>query len=106
MKQRSKLLNGKLTKKVKNSDIPFSPCAHFFLLAGVRGKITGFIGSFVDYNIYGEAKGNVWFYEFEVEEILDIWPEMKFRERKWVTTIFTLKTGEELLLFLTLQNFK
>jgi hypothetical protein len=93
MKQRSKLLSGKLMKKVRIRIYYFSPlfCSFVFVcfLAGVRGKITGFIGSFVDYNSYGEAKGNVWFYEFEVEEILDIWPEMKFRERKWVTTIFT-----------------
>ncbi|CAO3647843.1 unnamed protein product [Mucor fragilis] len=50
---------------------------------GVRGHIKGFVGSFLDYNSYGEVKGNVWFYEFEVQEILDNWPEKHFRQRKW-----------------------
>lgn len=51
---------------------------------GVRGEITGLIGSFIDYNSYGEIKANVWFYEFTVHEILDVWPEKEFRERRWV----------------------
>ncbi|KAG2211791.1 hypothetical protein INT46_007975 [Mucor plumbeus] len=42
-------------------------------------------GSFLDYNSFGEIKGNVWFYEFEVQEILENWPEKDFRQRKWCT---------------------
>ncbi|KAG1115780.1 hypothetical protein G6F42_013856 [Rhizopus arrhizus] len=38
-----------------------------------------------DYNSYGEVKGNVWFYEFEVQEVLENWPEKHFRQRKWCT---------------------
>jgi len=45
------------------------------------------VGSFLDYNSYGEVKGNVWFYEFEVQEVLENWPEKHFRQRKWVSLV-------------------
>lgn len=46
------------------------------------------VGSFLDYDAYGEPKGNVWFFEFQVEEILTKWPESNFRQRKWVSFFF------------------
>ncbi|KAI7895183.1 NUDIX hydrolase domain-like protein [Mucor mucedo] len=52
--------------------------------AGVRGQIGNLVGSFIDYNYYGEPKSNVWFYELKVEEICSQWPESSFRQRKWV----------------------
>ncbi|KAI7903621.1 NUDIX hydrolase domain-like protein [Cokeromyces recurvatus] len=52
---------------------------------GVLGNIKGLVGNFMDYDSYGELKGNVWFYEFEVQQILDQWPEMHFRKRRWCT---------------------
>ncbi|CAO3640605.1 unnamed protein product [Mucor hiemalis] len=52
---------------------------------GVKGKIRGLVGSFIDYNSYGEPKGNVWFYEMEVLQIFERWPEEDFRQRKWCT---------------------
>ncbi|CAO3693282.1 unnamed protein product [Rhizopus stolonifer] len=52
---------------------------------GVNGVIKSFVGSFIDYDYYGQPKGNVWFYELEVESIYDSWPEDDFRQRKWCT---------------------
>lgn len=51
---------------------------------GVRGQINSLVGNFLDLNAYGEVKSMVWFYEFEVKEILQDWPERDFRLRKWV----------------------
>lgn len=61
---------------------------HTFKQGGVRGQIKGFIGSFLDYDPFGEVKGNVWFYEFEVQEILENWPEKDFRQRRWVSFFY------------------
>ena len=69
--------HGPVQETIANSRIHYK--------GGVRGHIKGFVGSFLDYNSYGEVKGNVWFYEFEVQEILDNWPEKHFRQRKWVS---------------------
>ncbi|KAI8643840.1 diadenosine hexaphosphate hydrolase [Parasitella parasitica] len=52
---------------------------------GVTGKVKRFVGSFLHYGSTGEIKANVWFYELEVEDILDIWPEKDIRQRKWCT---------------------
>lgn len=53
-------------------------------LGGVKGVIKGFVGSFIDYDDYGQPKSHVWFYELEVECIYEHWPEDDFRERRWV----------------------
>lgn len=59
-----------------------------FILAGVKGRINGLVGSYIDYDMYGVPKSNVWFYEMEVTEILSQWPESSFRQRKWVGYFF------------------
>jgi hypothetical protein len=48
--------------------------------------VKNLVGSFLDYDAYGKPKGNVWFFELEVQEILKKWPESKFRQRKWVSS--------------------
>ncbi|KAI9245295.1 NUDIX hydrolase domain-like protein [Helicostylum pulchrum] len=53
--------------------------------AGVKGRINGLVGSYIDYDMYGVPKSKVWFYEMEVTEILSQWPESSFRQRKWCT---------------------
>ncbi|OBZ81241.1 Nudix hydrolase 21, chloroplastic, partial [Choanephora cucurbitarum] len=50
---------------------------------GIRGKVKAFVGSFVNYDMYGKPKGKVHFFEFEVQHILDHWPEEEFRKRRW-----------------------
>ncbi|KAI9357424.1 NUDIX hydrolase domain-like protein [Pilaira anomala] len=66
--------------------------------AGVRGTLKGLIGSFMDYDISGQPKSNVWFFELEVEHILNEWPESNFRQRKWCTL-------EEALQYLRFKPF-
>ncbi|KAG1466818.1 hypothetical protein G6F46_007326 [Rhizopus delemar] len=52
---------------------------------GVKGVIKGFVGSFLDYDDYGQPKSHVWFYELEVDCVYEHWPEDDFRERRWCT---------------------
>lgn len=91
MKQKNKLQNGRHTKKViylLGKDL-FLVSLLFFFTAGVRGTVKGLIGSFMDYDISGQPKSNVWFFELEVKHILNEWPESDFRQRKWVKIIYT-----------------
>ncbi|KAI8144564.1 NUDIX hydrolase domain-like protein [Fennellomyces sp. T-0311] len=53
--------------------------------AGVLGEITGFIGNYQDYTFKGKPKTYFWVYEMEVREVLQKWPECKYRERRWCT---------------------
>ncbi|KAI8371882.1 NUDIX hydrolase domain-like protein [Blakeslea trispora] len=50
---------------------------------GIRGKVKSFIGSFIDHDGNGNPKSKIHFYEFEVQAILDHWPEKDFRQRRW-----------------------
>ncbi|CEP16265.1 hypothetical protein [Parasitella parasitica] len=62
---------------------------------GVRGEVKGFIDSFLHYGYNDEIKAKIWFYEFEVKEILDNWPEKEIRKRRWCT----FKEAKHLLRF-------
>ncbi|CAO3635212.1 unnamed protein product [Cunninghamella blakesleeana] len=51
--------------------------------AGVCGNIVSLIGDYMDYDKFGKPKTHFWFYEMDVKEVLDKWPEM--RKRQWFT---------------------
>ncbi|ORY97183.1 NUDIX hydrolase domain-like protein [Syncephalastrum racemosum] len=53
--------------------------------AGVRGRITRYVGNYYEYTKKGNAKTRFWVYELEIQEILKKWPEKKKRERRWFT---------------------
>ncbi|KAI8971221.1 NUDIX hydrolase domain-like protein [Pilobolus umbonatus] len=53
--------------------------------AGVKGRLVRLVGNYINYDSYGYPKGVIWFYELEVKTIMECWPEMDFRERKWCT---------------------
>lgn len=51
-------------------------------IAGVCGNLVNLIGDYMDYDKFGKPKTHFWFYEMDVKEVLDKWPEM--RKRQWV----------------------
>lgn len=52
--------------------------------AGIKGVITRHIGVFAEKSKTG-VKAHHWIYEMEIIEVTKKFPEMKKRERRWVT---------------------
>lgn len=63
-------------------------------VAGVRGRITRYVGNYYEYTKKGSAKTRFWVYELEIQEILKKWPEKKKRERRWVSSFFLFSLWE------------
>ncbi|KAL1931250.1 hypothetical protein VTP01DRAFT_10387 [Rhizomucor pusillus] len=59
--------------------------------AGVRGKVTRFIGEYFEYDKFCQPKTRFYVYEMHIQEILKDWPEKKFRDRRWFTVDEAIK---------------